>query len=770
MADLKKTQILLYNSYLSPQRNAIVTDKNNNAYELCPNLTNDFYLNTKIPNIDGKVIEDHNFIKHDLDLSLKVNMEQNKLVNNPYNYVIIQNSYGAPKEQTDYEIAYGYFILGYKWISSNVIEYNLSMDTLNTFSQHLLNTDVYTDKTNIIREHKDRFQGHVNGGYFRLIDQTSEGISSPKLIRGNLLDLGTTNYQGADTWYLAYKSDDDANKKGITCEVYPSKAVKTSIKVSGTYEIPNSEIKSTTTFYIFNSHDNPGLTFEGSKGFWDEGMSWGNDWSYSGRAGCVVIGHNKDTGWFNDGSLEVCWAESDADSNNNYSFKNEGLSKMWRYTRRTLKLGNVTKYRKFTGTAAEAKAAAKNWTSTDNLTAVSTSGSGYRYINGLESLDRKDTKLVKLIELPYAPFNVEPYSARYDGMNIPKGFTLGEDSILRLENLEQRLTQQLSKDYTFNELFVALDDMEISPEDKHDMQFESKLYHSEFYTKKFIYDSFNKEIRLEDIKLRRNYSGSNKMDIHFYPSTAISSNLMFMFDNSTYADYNYIEDYEKFLVCTRNNEAPIYTNDYLAYIKNGYNYDKKKMEATNTVNWILTGLQVAGSAVSFALSGATGGVSAAAGVSLAVSATATLTNTVSTQIQSEADLNQKINQIKQQAASVAAADDLSLMKIYNHNKLQTTTYELSNNVKESVYNLLRLTGYTVNKQQKPDFNSRRNYNFVQMEPEFNAGYIDYSKFLAYKDDISARFQAGVTVYHNATTTGINWDQDLENWETFIIGR
>ena len=37
-------------------------------------------------------------------------------------------------------------------------------------------------------------------------------------------------------------------------------------------------------------------------------------------------------------------------------------------------------------------------------------------------------------------------------------------------------------------------------------------------------------------------------------------------------------DYENYLLINRNNEETIFSNDYLNYIRNGYNYDQKVIE------------------------------------------------------------------------------------------------------------------------------------------------------------------------------------------------
>lgn len=92
-------------------------------------------------------------------------------------------------------------------------------------------------------------------------------------------------------------------------------------------------------------------------------------------------------------------------------------------------------------------------------------------------------------------------------------------------------------------------------------------------------------------------------DIKFALSNAISSDMMFKIDWNV--DYIKESKYDGTLISARNMEKPIYTNGYVDYLRNGYNWDQaaiKRQNQTARVNTVLgiaggilqTGIAVAG--------------------------------------------------------------------------------------------------------------------------------------------------------------------------------
>ena len=122
-------KIEVFKTQLTPQRNALVDEL-------------DSYLNTCICSY---VNDEFQFQKISLDMDFKLTMSDD---------IFQPQSIGNYVRLTQLGKTYYLFINGYDWISKNCIELSCSIDTINTFR----NDVTWDDKTNVIREHKDRFE------------------------------------------------------------------------------------------------------------------------------------------------------------------------------------------------------------------------------------------------------------------------------------------------------------------------------------------------------------------------------------------------------------------------------------------------------------------------------------------------------------------------------------------------------------------------------------------------------------------------------------
>lgn len=197
-------------------------------------------------------------------------------------------------------------------------------------------------------------------------------------------------------------------------------------------------------------------------------------------------------------------------------------------------------------------------------------------------------------------------------------------------------------------------------------QLESKLLNSNYYTLKYIYDSFEKEFLLEHSYPIAGASGAPGVTILFKQSNNISSNSLF---DIKLQGYDEPTTYSEYLNVNRQNEVALFTNDYLNYIRSGFNYDKKVKVTQNTANWIGTGVSLVGAAASFASSIWTGGAGVAAGISFATSAIASLTSAITTTVNNEISMAQKLAELRRQSSSVSNTEDINLLSYYNGNRL-----------------------------------------------------------------------------------------------------
>lgn len=385
----------------------------------------------------------------------------------------------------------------------------------------------------------------------------------------------------------------------------------------------------------------------------------------------------------------------------------------------------------------------------------------FHQISSIDTVSRYSSSLVKIIELPYSIIKssdvTKEWSAVTDG-----GYTYLETTAST--QLESYITSNYNP---LNELTVDLSSA--SDRDENNILNESKLYHSDFYQPKFVYDSFNKVFALERQNINRE-SLYAPFRINFKATNTINSR--FLFDFTKYdTDGQALEDYENILIVNRNNELPIYNDEYLNYLRSGYNYDIK---AKNTQIATAAGsatLSLAGSAASIGIAATmgAGGGSSAGPIGMTVGAAvgvigAIISITSQSQLQANS-IQQKEAQYANQAMSVRGSDDVDLLNYYSNNKAKMMLYKPSEQMENALYNMFRLTGYACDEYRIPQFNTRIWYNFVQCEPTFlETNNKIYQNFL---DEIKNRFQLGVTVFHKRNNS---WDlsQEKENYEKFLF--
>ena len=289
-----------------------------------------------------------------------------------------------------------------------------------------------------------------------------------------------------------------------------------------------------------------------------------------------------------------------------------------------------------------------------------------------------------------------------------------------------------------------------------------KLYHSDYYRNKFVYDSFSKVFPLEQLSL-----SASSVDINFTFDFIMSRNIVskFLFKFNQYKYTHSMEDYEDVLPVSRNNEEVLYSSQYLDYLRSGYNYDLKAKERQQQATGIGIGLNVAGlvtSAFAGALTGnpiAVGGV-IASGIGLASQLVSYAKNTA----QNEENIQRKLQETQMQSIAVQNADDYDLLYAYTNNKAKLCLYQCSEKMFSILDNLFYYCGYVVNEQGIPNVSSRRSFNFLQASLEVSATNNLTSEIL---DDIKEKFENGVTFLHYSFNK-FDFAQDKENIELSLL--
>lgn len=808
---MTSTLILYLNSKIYPNKNFKVDD-----------------ISTYLATLTNLTISDFQYVKHSMNLEVKVNKSQtylNPIGTNNYNYCSIQN---------DSEKTYYYFIIDKKWTSKETIRLVLVMDVLNTFAY---GTDYQLDnKTLVNRQHFDRFtkpSSDLGGDVFLAVSVTElvggkeyvlsggggssfnlgdiEG--SPIIVRKRVKSSGysiqnaytgdkisfflnsltlylngnavvtitrsdvinplyaftiyspnaytesfVTNIDGlfyprllrnipiaseginpvlygqnkelirddGQDWYLVYK--------GSTLRAYLTNGEGFTANLEGDNQIDPIDIADSIYYYILPDENDNRVNVVGKvDGQADTYIS----------AYIMTLGQQNMT--YKEQSVLCFWKDGQDIKAVNFIYYDLGLGFFYvrsssEYTFENLVIShddNVT-YRTL-------------GSKTSNTATIRAGSSGAFTITpssydcyGINSLDRYASDLYKIIKLPYCP--VSNFNGwRYDATT----------KMIYLEDLDTLFNKELTPTYNPLEELTYIPNLSSTARNK---DVESKLYHSDFYQPKFIYDSFVFTYNLELVNLTK-YTYSSSMSLTFNMTNTINSRFMFTFP-SYITDGNSLSDYDNVIVVARNNEVSIFTSDFVEYLRNGYNYEVKNKERAEAFQWTELGVGVASKLATYGIGG--GGLSS--GVSLAGSVTNQLLGAINTTIQSEASLRQKVYQLSRQNASVSGSDDVDLMSMYSGNKAKYMIYKMSDRMRTILADLFFYSGYIDGTTHTPNVTSRTLFNFVSCD-----AVIDNKANIPEEviDELVLKFNSGVTFIHHYKNS---WDfeQTYENWEVSLV--
>ena len=828
---MKSKVVLYYKSLVQEDRNFILDDSSGNQ-------TIQDYLDS----LDSVEITDFQYIKHDLVVTIKLDMSQNNLeLGNDdidLNYVSITN-YTEPEDEEDeptYEKTMYYFVAKKNWKAKQTIELVLHMDTLNTFKW---NSDyTISPKTLVHRMHKDRFakfgnrsfdvrfiatqnttttyvytdlivsasggtivsssfvgvspsdieitsvtyQQGSNGKYYirivvdsthnmpvgvtirvvyktaltkRIIDMKSEDISVPlyKNKEQPLYDI----VEGMTEWSLYYKNSDSQDMESpVDCLLIPNEPL--AIKYQGTPgEINTGNLDNGKWAYFAYNYPNQPLTFkQGDKQvspFYNIDESWG----VTTRDISIVAIHN------NSGTIEL-WL---------LNAKEESFFGTTKVEYIKIGDGNVTidncpehLYGYVTATQVPA-----TWLDVLNYLAQTPAADFHMTalvsstMMNLQSVDKTLSENIKIIHVPYSP---TPYSETNGVYEFAPCWTYNTtEEKLKLTDFSYRWSHDI-KTNVDDVLFSFMTNISIvTYENRHVL--DSKLYHSDYFLPKFVYDSFNKGFHLELIDFDESLIATDMrycFEFKFIMSRNLQSKFLFKFD---YVYKCSLEDYDNIVAVARNNEEALYSSQYLNYVRTGYNYDVKAKQRQEEA--LKTGLAISGgSMVASTLVGLATGNPMALGTGLmsGMSFYGQVVNYAKTSAQAEENIQRKLEESKRQAISVLNADDYDLMYEYAQNKPKLCYYQVSERMQKVLDDMFYYCGYSVEEQMIPNVKSRHLFNFVQADLKI----VETSNLTSdIENDIIEKFKQGVTFMHKISWYGAYvWDleQEHENWEEALL--
>ena len=766
---------LYYNTGIRPEKNAAIEG-----------ITT--FLSTK----QSVTIPLNRFIQHDTSLSIKI--DSNLLTDKYTGNVLNPFRNGKPDYCgiiNDQDSAYVYYyVMNKDWTATRTVTLELAIDSLTSFQ----NAWEFTDKTVVTREHKDRFiNKQVTIGAFTYLPRKLylDGDNIQPALYNKEEDY-IEDYEAPGDWYLMYIANNTSG--AVEGKDYPIDAYLVSgsnISVgSYTYRLTVSSLDASKVYYFGGSvigsfaADDYAVLPDGSKlmldGIYFLKKPQSGNWQLSKALG---NGNSK-------------YITSFADHLDFSSIKNLIIAPVDCLLSTLAQMPTSINNSK-TGTKAPVKTAS--------------SGS----VDGIETVDRTDTRILSILKLPYAPVDIiineetEEFQlpAEIEKVSAITWQNQKSNSYLKIKS---NYLSAFEKDIIFPKGFLDYAFMKKSEiTDVRKLEAESALYRSDYFQFRFVYDSFSYPLQyelLDENYLKTVYNTQGPLTIKMVTTSTMNSRFLFDFNNNGKGYvYDYKDqDYPYIMNVARNNNVATYNSDYINYIRNGYNYDVKAKNAS-VLN---AGLGIGASAVStglqlFGLGGTVRSLSKAAAAakegiefetwaqkSMGNASTAGITagniaeykaqleetqNKLRTsttlalgqaytgvtgiingvqQIQlTEANFQQKQHAIKQASVSVSGSDDIDLLSYYSKNRMKVERWECSDRMKKALGDLYYYQGYSTQEQKIPTHNNRKWFDFLQCQADIkNTKNLD-QKFI---DNIKDRLSIGVTYYHN-----VNGQWDLE---------
>ena len=757
-----------------------------------------------------------NYLKLGMNLTIKLPLNQVYQIENSCNYAIIEQDNNT----------YYYFVVDAKWIAKRTIQLVLTLDTVQTFFTKLK----WSDKTQIMRETQNRLVKLNSNYYLRKIDKYNEGFNPAKVEKVNQAQIKSAI---ADKWYLVYMSNPATTQDNTSNPMFMGLLSNISLKIAnagtGTadVEIP---IDDNYIYFITTSGLGEGGSLRiGTPGQGDVIRSELN--KTNGNATSRAFAVYRTAGgifkirrmYYTGDTYPYSFSSGDWTT---YSVPGDSTKAVIHNCRVLRKVPNT-----------DYNLGITSLDKIDALPAVEVNAVSYPELKttAYENFDNSNSRLSKIIELPYAPITVTKNTDgtyNFYGCTFNYGYNILQVNISNLSAFikEDKRIQDL--------LYVTINNPTAT--DKPNIDLESKLYSSEFYDYAYYYDTDKQPIRLEDISTNMLNCSIN---ISYNTTSTMNSDKKFYFNvvNGTYKE---MQAYEMYLNCARSTEKMILNDSYAEYIKNGYNYDlwnqkqQEKIAKTNAIlNYVSAAISAIGpvggvvkGAYSLAKTGvqyfneyklskiaadqaedlenmSTEGLSPAAiSVNKMIAdysrKESRIANANKEQLKAKANdilnsttgvgaivINQGINAISSALNSQASIESsqrsfanavnsrtnvpisasgsvpTDLFDNYSSNKLTRYEFTIKPEDRTNLFNTFRLTGYAHPVQEKPVFNTRIYSNFVQCKPVFLNSSTEIYK--VYLDDISLRFQAGITVKHNYKGKYDLYDE-YENYETIVM--
>lgn len=687
----------------------------------------DAYLSTLTPVAD---FADYKYVEPALETRIKLPIFTSHLAlkGNVGDYMV------AYDKETDDK--YYYYVTGCKWRGKETVEVTLALDTLTTF-QDRINASM-TDESHITRKFKDRFWLTKTTAYPK-IDDKDEAFSAVPMKQVSKEAVKSGNMNWTLVYLTEYTSDENLKNNPITCYAFPSTATKTNTGLDGIVTLLPTSISGANRYYMsMGMNEGDTLTITRTTGD-TMALTVGGDGCKSLLFYPMQSASDTTKLVFNVRVFIHEWQQSDYTDYECSSITFTSCKQVWMQST------------SFTGLAMDA-----DYTNPYAIKA------GEAYItlisfNDWYQASKTDGRLVKIRELPYAPFQESYTSGR---LVVPSGWEIAGNILKFVGARFGSYRLGTTGGHALPTLNLAKDIVDTTPS----IERETKLYNSSFYGDKLVYDSSTWVAQWERYNDGEMPNDKLSLSVNYAVSDGIDNEMLFEVNEQ----FNTDTDFGQFMPVDKNTDIPYFTNDYLNYIRYGKEVDEKAA-ALNVASSVVSGLGSAATTVaSFAFSGATigaaGGPGGAVGGAILGTVVGLITTTMSvtkTCMTAYDTINSKIDAYTHQASSVSGTSDLSLFRIYSGNKLLNILYEPIPDIKEMLYQYFRQFGYACDEYGLPK-SSRRYVDYFQVTPVFQGDFM-WNDFL---NDVKQRMQLGYRVYHLVDNA---YDLSLkkENWETTL---
>lgn len=696
-------------------------------------------LSTYLESLDAVYSNlDFMYVKPALETSIKISGNPKSMLKS-FDYAVLQDGSNV----------YYYYVDSVKWKAQETAELGLSLDTLNTFFQSIFPN--LSPNSRITRKFKDRWLV-LSDSVYPQIDDYKESLSQPELYRTSPSEIVG---EDENHWYLIYKTDyenlseQQLKTAPVSCYCVCEKELSTLTGSSDDVSIPADGFFGGTWYSLNEPGDKLELwtgtdkvtsatVSNSSMVFWtiESNAITLYTGNYGMASGAIRVVFTKNTGT----KIKFTKAKNYYRQSSTLPSINIGVSTDVSDINTYVGINNMT-----------------SWNNPVFINAGSSAANVMDFKTWYEG-NKANTTLIKVIELPYAPFECEMNGS---SVVVPDGWEVVNNMfhLTTATEFKSTLSEKIP-----HRIPTAPTKADVNVNADRNDKWETKLYNSNYRMNKLVYDNASWSDKPETVTP---LNLGTDMGITFHFSTSMDNSMLFEIDSKNrFQD----TDYGDLITSNRSTEIPFYSNEYLNYLRYGKAVDEKNAQRAIAQSVLGGGGTIVSTAASsifgFSQLKSIGGRFVGNVASAVTSVTSTALSIMATAQKAREEINAKIDAYTHQSSNVSSSNDLSIFKVYGKNKLMHVEYKPLPEVQSALGDYFYRFGYECDDRLATMSSSRYWFDYYAIEPEWKDNLI----FEEFKDDIEARLRAGFVRfhYHNGYDLGFtkeNWENALVDWSS-----